>query len=67
MPNSEEPHKMTPLQPEMRHLLSVTRRLQPAGRMHIRSFRQDAQGRWMANVFILYRVLRQNCPEPGAG
>ena len=66
MLNSEEQHKMAPSRPETRRSVSVTRRLQLASRVHVGASRQDAQGRWMANVFIRFRVLRQNCPLPGA-
>ena len=66
MPNSDEQHKLSLWRPKTHHVLSVTRRLQPAGRMHVGSFRQDAQGHWLTNLFILFRVLRQNRPQPGA-
>lgn len=66
MLNFAEPLEMTTLKPEPHHSLSVTRKHLLIDWDHVESLRQYAHGRWMTNLFILFRIMRQSRPQPGA-
>lgn len=66
MLNFAERLEMGTLQPDPHHSLSVNRKHQLVDLDHVESLRHYAHGRWMTNLFILFRIMRQSRSQPGA-
>lgn len=66
MLNFAEQLEMPNLQPDPHHSLSVTRKHLFIDQDHIGPLRQYAHDFWIMNLFILFRIMRQSRPQPGA-
>lgn len=66
MLNFAEQLEMPTLQRGEHYSLPMTCKHQLVDSDHVESLRQYAHDFWIMNLFILFRIMRQSRPQPGA-